>query len=152
VPEEGLDAILIQVTVPLPVPMIYTALVNAQQLTGWLCDQARVSPEVGGDYVLSWNTPTAFESPGKVEKLTQDLDLGFSWFAPPRFGRLMNEPAPKTHVYVRLQESPEGVDVTLEHTGWGSGEEWEEARSWHFHFWEERLERFKDFLIKQAYG
>jgi uncharacterized protein YndB with AHSA1/START domain len=152
VPEEGLDEILIQVTVPLPVPMIYAALVTADQLQGWLCDTARVSPQVGGEYALSWKAPTAFESRGKVEQLTQDLDVGFSWFAPLQFAKLMNEPTPKTHVYVRLQESPEGVDVTLEHTGWGSGEEWEEARSWHFHFWEERLERFKDYLIKLAYG
>jgi uncharacterized protein YndB with AHSA1/START domain len=152
VPEEGLDAILLQVTVPLPVPMIYAALVNPEQLQGWLCDQARVSPKVGGEYALTWKTPTAFDSPGKIEKLTQDLDVGFSWYAPPPFGGLMNEPDPKTHVYVRLQESPEGVDVTLEHAGWGSGEEWEDARSWHFHFWDDRLQRFKDYLIKTAYG
>jgi len=152
VTEEGLDAILIQVTVPLPVPMIYSALVTPDQLQGWLCDAARVTPKVGGEYALSWKAPTAFESRGTVEQITPDLDLGFTWLAPPQFAKLMNEPTPKTHVYVRLQESPEGVDVTLEHTGWGAGEAWEEARSWHFHLWEERLDRLKDYLIKLAYG
>ncbi len=150
--EETLDPILIQVTVPLPVPMIYAALTVGDQLTGWLCDRAEVRAEVGGPYALGWKEPLAFESRGKVLQFTPDLDLGFSWLAPPPFASLMNVPEPKSHVYVRLQESPEGVDVTLEHSGWGSGEAWEEARSWHFHFWDERLQRLKEYLIKAAYG
>jgi uncharacterized protein YndB with AHSA1/START domain len=152
VAEEGLDAILIQVTIPLPVPMIYAGFTDPTQLKGWLADDAKVSPAVGGAYHLAWKTPTAFESPGKIVRMTPDLDLGFSWYAPPQFDRLMNRPEPRTQVYVRLQESPEGVDVTLEHEGWGASEEWEEARSWHFHFWDERLTRLKDYLIKAAYG
>jgi uncharacterized protein YndB with AHSA1/START domain len=150
--EEALDPILIQVTVPLQVPMIFSALTVGEQLQGWLCDQANVTAEVGGPYSLAWKAPLAFESPGKVLQLTNDRDLAFSWYGPPPFAGLMNEPATKTQVYVRLQESPEGVDVTLEHFGWESGEAWEEARSWHFHFWDERLNRFKDYLIKTAYG
>jgi uncharacterized protein YndB with AHSA1/START domain len=152
VPDEPLDPILIQVTVPLPVPMIYSALTVGEQLQGWLCDRAEVRAEVGGAYTLAWKEPIAFESAGKVLQLTKDLDLGFSWFGPPPFAALMNEPTPKTQVYVRLQESPEGVDVTLEHSGWGSGEAWEEARSWHFHLWDDRLHLLKDYLIKVAYG
>jgi uncharacterized protein YndB with AHSA1/START domain len=152
VPDEGLDPILIQVTVPLPVPMIYGALTHSDQLQGWLCSRASVGTEVGGEFALSFDEPEVFESRGKILQLTNDLDLGFSWFAPPRYAGLMNVPTAKSQVYIRLQESPEGVDVTLEHSGWESGDAWEEARSWHFHFWEERLGRFKDFLIKAAYG
>lgn len=151
-PPEGLDAILIQVTIPLPVPMIYAALTDPAQLRHWLADEAKVAPEPGGAYHLSWKAPVAFESPGKILRMTKDVDIGFSWFAPRPFERLMNEPTAQTRVYVRLQESPEGVDVTLEHEGWGADEPWEEARSWHFHFWDERLTRLKDYLIKTAYG
>jgi uncharacterized protein YndB with AHSA1/START domain len=150
--DEALDPILIQVTVPLPIPMIFSAWTVNEQLQGWLSDRAQVTPEVGGQYLLGWKSPVEFESPGKVLQLTSGVDVGFSWFGPPPFARLMNEPSPKTQVYVRLQESPEGVDVTLEHSGWESGEAWEEARSWHFHFWDERLQQFKDYLIKAAYG
>jgi len=150
--DEALDPILIQVTVPLPVPMIVSALTVSEQLQGWLCDRAQVTAEVGGQFLLAWKSPVEFESPGKVLQLSNGLDVGFSWYGPPPFARLMNEPSPKTQVYVRLQESPEGVDVTLEHSGWESGEAWEEARSWHFHLWDEKLHEFKDYLIKAAYG
>ena len=150
--EETLDPILIQVTVPLPVRMIYDALLEPTKLKGWLCDEATVEPKVGGAYNLRWTGALAFESRGTITQLTPEVDLGFPWFAPQPFVALMNQPSPKTSLYFRLQESPEGVDITLEHTGWGSGGAWEEARSWHFHFWEERLGRLKDYLIREAYG
>jgi uncharacterized protein YndB with AHSA1/START domain len=149
---DDLDAILIQVTVPLPTPMIFRAFVEPEQLAGWLKARARVEPKVGGAYDLAFEGHPTFESRGTVQSITPDVDLGFTWQGPPEFATLMNEPTPKTHVYVRLQDSPEGIDVTLEHVGWGSGEAWEAARSWHFHFWDERLHELKDFLIKQAYG
>jgi uncharacterized protein YndB with AHSA1/START domain len=152
VPEEGLDPILIQVTVPLPTPMIYAALTTPEQLAGWLCASARVAPHVGGEYALTFTEPTAFQSEGQVRSWVPDVDVGFTWQAPPEFDALMNSGPSPTSVYVRLQESPEGVDITLEHSGWGSGDAWEAARSWHFHFWDERLQRLKEYLIKTAYG
>ena len=151
-PDSELDPILIQVTIPLPIPMIYAAFTDPAQIQGWLADAARVAPKVGGEYFLRFQQGTEFESSGTILQLTPDVDIGFSWVAPPEFAALMNVPRPKTQVYVRLQESPEGIDVTLEHSGWVSGEPWEEARSWHFHFWDDRLQRLKDYLIKTAYG
>jgi uncharacterized protein YndB with AHSA1/START domain len=150
--EEPLDPILIQVTVPLPIPMIFRAFTDAEPLQGWLATRARVEPRLGGTYDLAFDGEHPFESHGRVTTLTPDVDVGFSWTGPPEFAALMNEPEPKTHVYVRLQESPEGIDVTLEHAGWGSGPAWEEARSWHFHLWDDKLHGLKDYLIRQAYG
>ncbi|MGI0140458.1 MAG: SRPBCC family protein [Thermoplasmata archaeon] len=150
--DEDLDPILIQITVPLPTPMIYSAWVESRQLEGWLCDSAKVEAKVGGAYELTWTTPTAFTSRGTVRSMTPNVDLEFGWTAPADFAKWMNEPTPATHVYLRLQDSPEGIDITLEHVGWKSGEPWELARSWHFHLWAERLERLRAYLIKQAYG
>lgn len=151
-PDEGLDPILIQVTVPLPVPMIYSALTVPEQVAGWLCRTARIDLRIDGEYELTFEEPVAFVSRGKVRQVTPDVDVGFSWYAPAEFSSLMNVGREPSGVYVRLQESPEGVDITLEHAGWGSGEAWEEARSWHFHFWDDRLQRLKDYLIRTAYG
>ncbi len=151
-PDEPLDAILIQVTVPLPIPMIYAAFTDPEKLKGWLCDAARVDPKVGGEYALVWTGDPAFESRGRILQMQPDLDIGFSWQGPAAFAALLNGPEPTTHVYVRLSESPEGIDVTLEHAGWGAGDDWEEARSWHFHLWDDRLHQLKDYLIKAAYG
>ncbi|MGP8071916.1 MAG: SRPBCC family protein [Thermoplasmata archaeon] len=150
--DDTLDPILIQVTVPLPIPMLYGAFTDPTHLKGWLCDTAEVDLRPGGKYHLGWKAPVAFESQGEVREMTPDLDFGFSWQAPPPFAALMNRPELKTHVYVRFAESPEGIDITLEHSGWESGDAWEEARSWHFHFWDDRLQTLKAYMIKVAYG
>lgn len=150
--DDGLDPILIQVTIPLPIAMIHGALTDGKRLEGWLCEKAVVEPKLSGTYDLTFTGEPAFESRGTITQLTPDVDIGFRWTAPPAFDALMNQPEPRSTVYVRLQESPEGVDVTLEHAGWGGSAAWEEARSWHFHFWEERLRRLKDYLIREAYG
>ncbi|MHB1434497.1 MAG: SRPBCC family protein [Thermoplasmata archaeon] len=150
--DEPLDPILLQVTVPLPIPMIFAAFVDPEKVRGWLADRAEIVPEVGGRYLLEWKEDPTFVSRGSIRALTADLDLDFSWEAPPPFTDLLRSSPSPSHVYVRLQESPEGIDVTLEHDGWGAGEAWEEARSWHFHFWDERLRRLKEYLIRSAYG
>ena len=150
--DEELDPILIQVTVPLPIPMIFAGLTDPSQLAHWLCARAEVEARVDGPYVLHFEEEPKFVSAGRITRLTPDVEMEFTWFAPPEFETLLNGATPKTHVYVRLQESPEGIDVTLEHVGWGAGADWEEARSWHFHFWDERLRRFKEYLLKAAYG
>ncbi|MCI4350061.1 MAG: SRPBCC domain-containing protein [Thermoplasmata archaeon] len=146
------DPILIQVTVQLPPAFILAGFTDPKHLTQWLCAEADVEPRVGGRYDLTFTEEAAFTSHGTVTRLTPDIDVGFTWEAPPEFAAFMNGPPPVTGIYVRLQDSPEGVDVTLEHTGWKNGDGWGEARSWHFHLWDDRLHRFKDYLLKAAYG
>lgn len=150
-PDDDLDPILIQVTVPLPVAMILAAFTDANQLTQWMCDGAHVRAEVGGPYDLTFQGDPTFTSHGVVTELHADLDIGFTWEAPEPHAALLNGPTP-TKVYVRLQDSPEGVDVTLEHSGWKSGAAWEDARSWHFQLWDDRLHRLRPYLMKTAYG
>ncbi len=150
--EEPLDPILLQVTIPLPVSMIYDAFVEAGKITGWLADRATVELRVGGAYRLAWDAPERFDSDGRIIAFHREVDLDFTWQFPPAFRALEGDRAEPSHVYVRLQESPEGIDVTLEHAGWASGPRWEDARSWHFHFWDERLRRLKEYLIAEAYG
>ncbi|MCI4369189.1 MAG: SRPBCC domain-containing protein [Thermoplasmata archaeon] len=146
------DPIMIQVTVPLPIAMVYTAFIEPEKISGWMAEAAVVEPRVGGRYEITVTQGEPFASHGKVTMLTQDVDIGFSWEAPSQFASIMNLPHLKTSVYLRLQESPEGIDVTLEHSGWEGGDDWEDARSWHFHFWDDRLHRLRDFMLKAAYG
>ena len=150
--EEELYPVIIQVTVPLPTHMIFAALTEPGSLTNWLCESAELEPRVGGKYRFRFGGASPFESHGTLTHFTPDVDLGFEWRAPTQFASLMNEPKPATRVYFRLADSPEGIDVTLEHIGWGSGEKWEEARSWHFHLWDEKLPQLKAYLIRAAYG
>ena len=149
---EELYPIIIQVTIPLPTHMIFAALTEPAGLTGWLCAEAHVDPRVGRECRLRFEGETPFETHGAITHFTPDVDFGFEWLAPPTFAAFMNEPSPVTRVYFRLADSPEGIDVTLEHIGWGEGDQWEEARSWHFHLWDDKMQQLKTHLIKMAYG
>ncbi len=149
---EELYPIIIQVTIPLPTHMIFSALTEPAGLTGWLCAEAHVDKRVGGECRLRFEGETPFETHGAVTHFTPDVDFGFEWRAPKAFAAFMNDPSPTTRVYFRLADSPEGIDVTLEHIGWGSGDNWEEARSWHFHLWDDKTQQLKAYLIKTAYG
>jgi len=149
---DDLDPILIQVTIPVPAAMIYAALTDPAQLKAWLGATATIELAPGGRFDLVFEGETPFESRGRITHFTPDVDIGYTWRGPPAFDALMNGEPPATSIYVRLQESPEGIDVTLEHTGWRNGEEWEEARSWHFHLWDEALHRMKDHVLRVAYG
>ncbi|HKV90834.1 MAG TPA: SRPBCC domain-containing protein [Thermoplasmata archaeon] len=148
--DEPLDPILIQVTVPLPQPMIFAALSDGEKVCGWLAHAAKIEPRVGGLYELEFTDDPRFVSPGRVTHFTADTDIGFTWQPPAVYADGLGSGA--SLVYVRLQDSPEGIDVTLEHSGWPSTAPGEEARSFHFHFWDERLRRFKEYLMRAAYG
>ena len=150
---QELDPILVQVTIPLPLPMVFQALTVEAQLAGWLCDRAVVEPRLGGRYELTFSSGALpFTSLGKVTRLTADMELGFTWQVPAQLQAGLSNPDGRSEVYVRLQESPEGIDVTLEHGGWKESDEGAEARSWHFHLWDERLDQLKSYLVKAAYG
>lgn len=151
-PAEPLDPIIIQVTVPLSLERIHASLLDPIKVGAWIGGSATIEPRIGGAYVLRLEGETPFVSEGRITALTTALDLGFTWQGPERFATEMNRPELRTKVYIRLQDSPEGIDVTLEHDGWGAGDAWEEARSFHFRFWDDRLHRMKEFLLRDAYG
>ena len=65
--------------------------------------------------------------------------LAFEWKGPPQF-RFMNETNPLTHVAVFFTPCNEVLtpctDVYLLHTGWGTGSNWEEARTYFARAWD----------------
>jgi len=151
---DDLDPILVQVTIPLPIAMVYQAFIDVKQLSTWLSDGASVVPEVGGRYELRFDEePAPFTSRGTILRLAPEHELEFEWIPSPLYEPAVRaSKAGRSTVYVRFQESPEGIDVTLEHDGWPDSDPGAEARGWHFRFWDERLTELKAHLLKTAYG
>lgn len=144
------DDILIQVTPALPIADVWQGLIEAPHLEKWLAPKVKVDLREGGAFELFWEpaNPTHNSTLGcTITSLRDQDEIGFTWKAPPQFDRLMNHVTPLTDVQIRIAPCPEGIDVTLEHRGWRAGEAWEEARSWHFRYWDDTLHRFKDYLM-----
>jgi uncharacterized protein YndB with AHSA1/START domain len=113
-----------------------------EHLQNWLTAIADVEPEVGGRYELFWDPddPERNSTLGcKITALEAETLLAFEWKGPPQF-RFMNEADPLTHVTVFFAPSAELLtpctDVYLIHTGWGTGSDWEEARTFYVRAWD----------------
>lgn len=111
-------------------------------LGSWLADSAEVEPVVGGKYEIFWD-PNIVENDGtrgcKITGMEPGKFLSFDWKGPTMFQQTMNVADPLTHVvvffipYSNGEES--GTEAHLAHSGWGSGEEWEQARLWFDNAW-----------------
>lgn len=144
------DDILLQVTPQLPISDVWEGLIRPEHLEKWFAPRVHLEPYEGGAFELFWDEeiPPKNSTQGCRILLYKDqAEFTFTWKAPPRFAELMNQEGKLTTVNIRVDPCPEGIDVTLEHKGWGAGEDWEAARSWHFHYWNDLLHQFKDYVM-----
>lgn len=100
--------------------------------------------EVGGPYEVHWD-PSAEEGSRGSEGCTvlsfiPERMLSFTWNAPPSLGEMRGK-----HTYVVIDFLPLGDDltrVTLRHTGFGEGPEWEPVREYFEPAWPWVMDQF----------
>lgn len=118
----------------------WQAWVYAGELTQWLCVEANVERQEGGAYELFWNPKDhSIDSTIGCKVLTYDEPrlLAFTWKGPKELAAVMNgDESRLTRVRVTFRPEGEQTEVTLQHTGWGEGPDWERARQWHVTAWE----------------
>ncbi|HEX8228606.1 MAG TPA: SRPBCC domain-containing protein [Chloroflexia bacterium] len=111
-------------------------------LSSWLADSADVEPMLGGKYEIFWDQAIV-ENDGtrgcKITGMEPGKFLSFDWRGPTMFQQTMNVADPLTHVvvfFIPFTDGDEsGTEVHLVHSGWGSGDEWEQARLWFDRAW-----------------
>ena len=113
-----------------------------EELQTWLTRSAHVEPRVGGRYELFWDLddPEQNSTLGcKITAIVPNTLLAFEWKGPPAL-RFMNEVDPLTQVSVFFVPCNEVLtpctDVHLLHGGWGSSEDWEDARVYFVRAWD----------------
>lgn len=116
--------------------LVYRAFTRATGFRDWLCDGATTQAEPDGRIVLWWND--GYVSSGVFKKLEPDTEIVFTWQ-----GRA--EPQATT-VTVKLNKINGGTDLTLVHSGLGSGEAWETAREEFDNGWKYGLENLASTL------
>ncbi len=119
-----------------PAAQAYRAFTNAAALREWLCDVASVAPVKGGRVYLCWNA--AYYTSGEFVSVVPGKKVVFTWH-----GR--GEPAP-TQVQVALAVRKTGTQVTLTHTGIGSGKAWAGRADVIARGWEVGLENLQSVL------
>ena len=132
-----------------PIETVWHTWTDSKDITNWFSPEAYIEPRIGGPYELYFDPSNHVHQSTKGCKIIEikpRTSLGFQWKGPDMFLETMNDPAPKTSVYVSFQADGEKTHVTVHHGGWGKGEKWEEAKAWHVRAWEGVLAGLEKYL------
>ena len=144
-----MGAVRIEVSISAPLERVWQAWTETEQVTEWFSPGANVEARVGGAFELFFDPSDHDHQSTKgcvfiaVEPMGR---LAFTWKGPDQFDEVMNQPGGLTSAVVTFQREGEAVRVSVEHGGWGDGEEWERAKAWHLNAWRDVLGSLKSTL------
>lgn len=132
--ERALDK---QVDVAAGIEAVWAAWTTREGIVSFFAPDARIEARVGGPFEVFIDPGAAPGARGADDMRFMALQpptmLSFDWNAPPS---LPAARAQRTFVVVRLQALDAGTTrVTLHHTGWGSGGEWDRAYAYFDKAW-----------------
>jgi len=140
----------IQILIARPVDKVFEAWIKPELIEQWLARKARVEPAPGGAYELFWDPehPNVNSTQGcRIANIVPNAELSFNWKGPEPYSTVVGE---ATRVFVRLEARGGSTLLRFVHTGWGTGERWEEARLWQAEAWRQAIENLKNFLETSA--
>jgi uncharacterized protein YndB with AHSA1/START domain len=122
--ERALDK---QVVVPATLDQVWDAWTTREGIVSFFAPDARIEPRVGGAFQIYMDPGAAPGQKGADDMRFLALQpkrmISFDWNAPPH---LPEARAQRTFVVVRFEPvDAASTRVTLHHTGWGDGGQWE---------------------------
>ena len=129
-----------QVTVAAPLADVWKAWTTTEGVTGFFGPAAKVEARIGGPYEIYFGPSQPEGQRGsegcKVHSVVPMKLLAFEWNAPPTIPVIRNSGV-HTLVYIELEEAGPGqTRVTMTHTGWGVGEDWDKTFAYFDRAWE----------------
>jgi uncharacterized protein YndB with AHSA1/START domain len=119
---------------------VFRALTDAGELTRWFPSDARSDPRTGGafEYRYEFGHDPARDHTysGEYREVTANELVAYPW----------NGKLGTTEVELRLRPAGDGTEVTLRHSGWGAGAEWDESLELHRQGWAFFLGNLKAYL------
>lgn len=136
--ERALDK---DVTVPAGVDAVWQAWTTRDGIVSFFAPDAEIEPRVGGAFHVYFDPRGEPGSRGaddmRILAIQPKRMLSFDWNAPPSLPQARQQ---RTFVVVRLQPVDAGhTRVTLHHTGWGDGGEWDQAFQYFDKAWDKVL-------------
>jgi uncharacterized protein YndB with AHSA1/START domain len=124
---------------------VWTAWTTREGIIGFFAPDAQIDPRVGGAFHIYFNPLGAPGSKGADDMRFMALQpktmLSFDWNAPPH---LPNARQQRTFVVVRFAPvDAKQTKVTLHHTGWGDGDEWDKTYAYFDRAWASVLGNLK---------
>lgn len=125
------------IVVPATLDQTWDAWTTREGIVGFFAPDAKIEPKVGGAFYIYIN-PLA--EPGmkgaddmRFMALQPKQMLSFDWNAPPHLAQVRQQ---RTFVVLRFEPvSEKETRVSLHHTGWGEGGEWEKSFAYFDRAW-----------------
>ena len=135
-----------EVVVPAPIQAVWQSWTTKAGIESFFAPEAEIEARVGGAFHIHINPYAEPGSKGADDMRFMALQpptmLSFDWNAPPSIPEIRRQ---RTFVVVRLAEADGGktTRVTLHHTGWGDGGEWDRAYAYFDRAWGNVLANLK---------
>ena len=143
-------AVVKDAVVKAPLDEVWKAWTTSEGIVSFFAPEAVVEPRPGGAFSIHFNP---YASPGlkgaddmRVLAVQDRRMLSFTWNAPPH---LPEARAQRTAVTVRF--APQGERetlVSLRHTGWGDGGQWDQAFTYFDRAWGHVLEELQKRFVQ----
>lgn len=134
-----------QIDVPATLDQVWEAWTTRDGIVSFFAPDARIEPQVGGAFQIYMDPLAAPGRKGADDMRYLALQpkrmLSFDWNAPPS---LPQARAQRTFVILRFEPLGErSTRVSLHHTGWGDGGEWDQAYLYFDRAWGGVLDNLK---------
>lgn len=116
--------------------LAFEAVTRASELREWCSDEAWTEVRPGGRYEVRWNQ--GYRGEGTFTELDPPHRAAVTW-------RGTGEPG-ETAVEFTVKSTRGGIEVTVVHSGFGAGEEWDQAVAQSEKGWATGLENLKSTL------
>jgi uncharacterized protein YndB with AHSA1/START domain len=126
-------------TIDAPPAKVFHALTEAGELSRWWTTSAESEPRTGGAFSYDFEFEDASRNhtyTGTYHEVTPDEHVSYPWQA--GLG--------ETTVDVRVRPAGAGTELTLTHSGWGEGPDWDEAVGLHEQGWSFFLDNLVAYL------
>ena len=134
-----------EVVVAAPVASVWQAWTTKAGIESFFAPEAEIEPRVGGAFHIHIDP---YGTPGlkgaddmRFMALQPPIMLSFDWNAPPSLPEARQQ---RTFVVVRLADlDGRSTRVTIHHTGWGTGGEWDKTYAYFDRAWPNVLGNLK---------
>ena len=134
-----------EVVVTAPIQAVWQSWTTKAGIESFFAPEAEIEAKVGGAFHIHINP---FGEPGmkgaddmRFMALQAPMMLSFDWNAPPSLPEIRKQ---RTFVVVRLADiDGKSTRVSLHHTGWGEGGEWDKAYAYFDRAWGNVLANLK---------
>jgi uncharacterized protein YndB with AHSA1/START domain len=138
-------AIAREIVVAAPIEAVWDSWTTRAGIESFFAPEAEIDARVGGAFHIHFDPTAPQGSKGADDMrflaLQRPRMLSFDWNAPPH---LPQARAQRTFVVVRLVPiDAASTRVTLHHTGWGDGGEWDQAYAYFDRAWVSVLNNLK---------